>query len=90
MYKGTRNITISLETSNTPMNRKLNAVFNLTNEDDENEIQLKLELENGVLKSSELTSKNTSITILNICSDFMKALSVEEFNYKKERYKKNN
>lgn len=83
MYNGIRNITISLDISSTPKHRNLHATFNLINEHDETEVELKLHLLDGVIKKSDLTSKNTNINVLNICSDFIQKLSLEEFEYKK-------
>ena len=78
----TKNIKISITSAKTPKHNNVDVTFYFINEKKENEIELKLKLIDGKIIKSDLTSKKTDIMILNICSEFLEKLSVQEFNSK--------
>lgn len=66
-----KNISISFTSSRTPKHNNVEVLFNFTNERNENEIELKLNLIDGKIIKSDLTSNNANIRLLNICSEFI-------------------
>ncbi len=76
----TKNITISIESSSTPLHKKANVVFTFINENNEKEIELNMDLTDGKIKKSSLSSRNANIKLLNLCSEFIEKLSIQEFD----------
>jgi hypothetical protein len=75
-----KNIKIRIESHRTPKHNNIFVEFNLINELNENEIELKLKLLDGKITDSQLTSKNANISVLNLCSEFIEKLSVLKFD----------
>lgn len=75
-----KNITISIHSSSTPKHRRVSVEFDFINDKKEKEIELKMYLIDGKIDKNNLTSKNANIKLLNLCSDFMEKLSIQQFD----------